>query len=488
MSDSVERFVSMVLPEVIEGAGQAYMRPTSGGQPTAKSGKAQRKSRNLGLQPSTTGLPPKLRAGANQSLGKQEVAVPTPDQVSLEQALNNFVTAAGSPERQTSVLIKIGMYRNDLAKVAPQLHDVDADTARETLEQWMREGDGEMKKALINVVSGEEDFPLLKMVISEGPEYELAKMLDDAPDARGKAALLQKIDIYQTQVHQIFNDGALMKSDPAQVEETLELWLKGDDGSHAALRKAVLSASRAARAHANAQVGENEAVDEKAGNAPSHVGSRLSGQNDRTYVPRPTGEGAGKRMRGSESGMAPGQAEEDCVDVGSGPTDEGGGELPVKTKIRRKGATGGLGSVSGEIRGHKAMVNDHGGFETDADDGYKGAHKSADLGIELLAYYPDAAIDVLSKSDVNTRVALVDRGAQHAADLMAWHDARRDSLQKSEMDQAVSDWLTSDPNAVQLKQWVAEALATAEEIPLGLAKAIMAYEAGPVSRIRRRAA
>lgn len=479
MSDGL-RFVSMFAPDVLETAGRVFNN-----------------------SPSQKPRKPRLRLSNRPlSLGKKDPAMalnnPKPEEIlaSLDTTLLKFVEAAGSPEKQATVLIKIGSYKVELEKYAPMLEDADLETAKATLAEWFAAGDGELKKALVNRATGAEDFPLLKMALAEeGPEYELAKMLDEAPTNAIKMGLLQKIGFYSMQVSEMLGRGELLKIDPAEIDKAITAWIEDGDGTHKALKKAI-SASAQARQRANTPVGENEAVDEKAGNAATHAGSKLHDQNDRTYVPRSTGEGAGPRKEGSIQG--PGQANGESPSPGSGPNDTGDGGVNPSIKIRRKGTTGGLGSVAGA---DASGVNDAG---THADQQNKNPDdkrkkkkfaldKAEDLGTELVKILPDDAIGFLAKHDAAGQVTICESAAQDAADLMAWSMQQDpNKLQKNVLDAAITDWLSSDvaPEAVAMKKWVAEALASAEEIPLELGKAIMAWEPPTKAglRVRQRAA
>jgi hypothetical protein len=80
--------------------------------------------------------------------------------------------------------------------------------------------------------------------------------------------------------------------------------------------------------------------------------------------------------------------------------------------------------------------------------------------------------------------------ADHAADLLAWtSQVPEDGLAKRALDASVAEWLVENPEQIQLKKWVAEALTTAEEIPLELGQAIIEWEPPPPQfTVRREAA
>jgi hypothetical protein len=464
MSDSLGRFVSLAVPDVAEAAGK-YMNQQ---QPP------QKKPRKSRLTPTP----------ATPALGKQEspVSAPTnlkPDEVQagLDAELVKIVDAQTTPERKSEVLIKIGLYRNELSKYLPMIRDADEALAKQVLETWFEAGDGHLKKALVNSEAGSEEFPLAKSAPEQvGPEIELAKMLDDATGPR-RMVLAQNIGAY---THQL--QDALAKMEEIRISDidrdaAIAGWVDAGDGSHRDLKKFVAAAEVNRRL---AKMSEADVVDEHAGNAPSHVGSKLGVKADSrlSYAHNGSGEGAGPRLRGTQA--VPEQNDGEDIDVGSGPNDTGGGEATVGMKIRRKGTTGGLGSVGGaETDGsHLTEENDEDNVETsDAtyDDETNSWGKNADLAVELVKIAPGEMIEALETLEPDDQVEVMEIGAQHAADLMAWSAQTGDQLQKSALDSAVADWLGADPDTIQLKKWVAEALGTAEEIPLGLAKAIMSW-------------
>lgn len=481
------RFVSMAIPDVAETVGRAFHNAPAEPKP--------RKPRRL-----------RLRLAVTPPLGKKDHPTmasnnPKPEEIlaSLDTALLKFVDVCPTPEAKASVLIKIGSYQVELEKYAPMLEDADLETARATLAEWFDASDGELKKALVNRATGQEDFPLMKMALAEeGPEYELAKMLDDAQTNAIKMGLLQKIGYYNSQLAELVGRGELMKIDPAEVDKAIAAWVEDGDGTHKAMKKAI-AASAKMRQIANTPVGENEAIDEKAGNAATHAGSKLHEQNDHTYAPRSSGEGSGPRKRGSIQG--PGQASGESPTVSSGPNDTGDGGVTPTIRIRRKGTTGGLGSVAGADASGTNDAGTH-AFTTNSNDDKDGKDgkkkkkpamdKGEELSTELLKILPDDAIGLLAKYDAAGQVALCEAAAGDAADLMAW-SAQQDptKLQKNALDAAITDWLSADlnPEAVSMKKWVAEALASAEEIPLALGKAIMAWEPPAAGlRVRQRAA
>jgi hypothetical protein len=476
------RFVSLLLPDVIETAGRLY---------SGNSGE------HAGAHPPR---PRKPRIPGTPRLDKQETPMstqnPTPDEVqaSLTGAIAAFVDAEPNALRKAEMMIHIGQYQTELSRMAPVLQAANDNEIDGILAKWFAEGHAELKKALVNAQSGKEDFPLAKMAVSEGPDVVLAKMIDEAPAER-RPALLQTIGVYRAQLHEMTGKGALMKLDPAVIDEAIDTWVDGGDGSHKALKKALADAERETRRQAlekaRGSVGENELSDEKAGNAATHAASKLSGQNDKTYGARPSGEGAGARMRGSEP--APDQDDAPTPNPGSGPIDNGGKAVRPSVVISRKGTTGGLGSVRGADGGEDAGGIDAKGDHDDDDNaidtrGKKkkpAMDKNGELAVELVKIAPQPMVAALAELSQADQVEVCQLAAQDAADLMAWSAQTGEQLAKAELDSAVADWLAMDPDTIQLKKWVAEALATAEEIPIGLAKAIMAYEARPPVRLRR---
>lgn len=477
----LSRFVAMAAPDIGELATRQFMSEADAD--SDQTGLPKRRRRR---NPFTAGLT------------KQENSVnttnPQPDEIQagLDAALAKFVNDQPTPEKQAGMMIKLGSYQVELMKYAPMLSDADEETATATLADWFEQGDAELKKALVNANLGTEDFSLAKAApLQEGPDYELARMAEAVPDGAPRMALIQKMGVYKSQVRDIVTRGALMKIDPAMVDAAVNDWVEEGDGSHKALKKAVADVERVARAQANANVGENDVVDEKIGNGPTHAASKLSGQNDRRYVPRSTGEGAGPRVRGTKP--APNQEDADSPTPDSGPTDDGGKAIRPAVTVRRKGTTGGLGSVAGERGGDQASVSENVDTQNDrgdidprrgakkgarARDNGQSALKMEGLAIELYKIASDEWRDALATLDPKQAADVMMTAADDAADLLAW-TAQNDpanTLQKSALDAAVADWLGEDPDRFELKKFTAEALGSAGEIPLSLARAIMAYE------------
>jgi hypothetical protein len=142
----------------------------------------------------------------------------------------------------------------------------------------------------------------------------------------------------------------------------------------------------------------------------------------------------------------PGQDDSEGLDISSGPNDNNaGGEVRPKSKIRRKGATGGLGSVKGAENGagsslESAGHNDPGQDLTAQDKVKKRDVEFEDLGIAMLKIMPEAAVGEIEGLEEDDQVEVVDAIAQHSADLMAWSDQTEGMLQKRAIDGAVADW------------------------------------------------
>ncbi len=480
MSD-IGRFVSFIVPDVAEAGAKIWgdqpsdeTDPKPPGSPRSQAtGLHVRKPRQPGAGPST--------------LGKMEYSVnvtnPRPGEIQagLDATLAKFVDDQPDPIRRAEVLIKIGQYQVELSKYAPMLRDADTETATEALRTWFDAGDGAIKAALVNSASGSEAFVLQKSApATEGPDFDLARMLDAVPAGNARAGLLQKMAFYGAQLNEMTGRGVLLKIDPDVIDASVADWIEAGDGSHRALKKALADVDRMARHEAMTHIGEDEACDEMAGNAATHAASKLSGQNERSYGRRSTGEGAGPHMRGSS---APGTANDDDPASSSGPNDTGEGELHVEATIRRKGSTGGHGTVTPEEHAvSEANDNARGGKKKPKK---PAMDKNGDLAVELVKIAPEAMVAALSELDADDQVEVCQLAAADAADLMAWSVQTGDRLQKSALDGAVADWLLGDPDTFQLKKWVAEALATAEEIPLALAKAIMAFEPPAPVQVRR---
>jgi hypothetical protein len=431
---------------------------------------------------------------------------PAQIQATLDGELAKFVEAAGSPERQAEVLIKIGFYRQELAKQADMLSSVDDDLAIEVAEQWFGEGDELLKRAVWNASAGSEEIPLRKQAPVPEAEQALAKMVDECQTDNARALLLHKIGSYTREMNDMVD--ALQGQPDARVNEVVTAWLTADPGE-TALKKNVLTAgmpSSGRRLYGNGVDGDGDPVKETIGNASSHVGNELDGSEKgsdqairRTIPRRPTGEGAGKRVRGSFP--APNQRDGETPSPGSGPNDTGDGGVNPEI-IRRKGTTGGLGSVKGADAESNATVTQdstHGTNQWGGQSGGKNRKRSneSDQGVhtaqkaefiaDLMKIAPDEMVDAILELPEDDQDLAAGVAANHAADLLAWTGlVPEGGLAKRALDASVTEWLEEDPDQIQLKKWVAEALTTAEEIPLDLGKAIIEWEpAGPQFTVRR---
>lgn len=482
MSD-LARFAAMALPDVIEAGGKSVLLSSG-----ALNEKPRIRRRRLTVPPGFPQPPP--------SLGKQESAVTTPNpnptleevQASLDATLAKFVDDQKTPERRAEMLIKIASYRTDLAKYAPVLIDADDDLVEQILGGWLDAGDGELKKALWNQAAGSVEIPLAKAAPASALEA-LAKMVDAVDEGPRRMNYMQKIGFYSNQFDRILQAEDPGQAGKIQTAALTKAWIEDGDGSHAELKKAI-----AAAAGEMQELNKDHPAKEVVGNASTHAGSQMGGSETnaapskvRTTIPSRSSEaGAGGRLDGQFA--APNQADGETPTPGSGPNDTGDGGVKPSVVIRRKGTTGGLGSVRGEVRGEGVSVSSQGkdGLTTDKDDidpktgkaRKKSITKSEDLVTDLIKIAPDAMIQALSNIPEEDQLAVCEEAATHAADLTAWHASTGDRLAKAELDSAITDWLGADPDpgVIQLKKWTAEALGTSEDIPIGLAKAIMAWE------------
>lgn len=447
MSGDLGRFIAMSVPEAFEIGSRAVYASHEG-------------------RPRKPRIPKIPRPNSGMTLGKQETAVSTtplrPEEVqaSLDGVLAKMVNELPTSEARAGRLIKIGMYKTELEHYRPVLAQVDPQMGREVIDEWLRSDPGEevLKRAIYNATIGADEVTAAAHAIPES-EAALAKMIDDTPEDR-RPAMAAMIGSYATKLRTMLKyaeDVHGGEIDQKIRDELTKEWINAGDGTHADLKKAVVNADAL-----------HNPVKTKMGNASTHVGSVLDNEASPKQggpVPkRSTEAGAGNSAEGfGENG---GDSAE--VTTTSGPTDTGGKGIDPKKRIRRKGATGGLGSVQGMPENSSG-----GGIPTVQND----AHKST-LAEDLVKIAPDAMLEACDKLAPADQVAVFDFAAQQAADLMAWHRKMGDQLQKGQLAQAVQDWLLADPSddAIQIKKWTAEALASAEEIPLALGKAIMAWQ------------
>jgi len=219
------------------------------------------------------------------------------------------------------LLVKIGFYRQELAKQAETLSAVDEGLVNEVIEAWFAEGDTLLKRAIWNAAVGSEEIPMAKQDPVPEPEQALAKMVDDAPDDARKAHILHKIASYTREVHDMV--AALDGQSKDRIEVVVKAWLEADSGD-AELRKNILDAEMGRAGHRiyGEGVQSGDVVDQVMGNASTHVGKEMDGSEHnadqsikRTVPQRPTGEGAGKHERGNLA--APNQREGESPSIGS---------------------------------------------------------------------------------------------------------------------------------------------------------------------------
>jgi hypothetical protein len=481
------RLAAIATPDLMEIGGRTFLN--SEGKPA--------KPRLRRRPPSPNPVSP------DPSLGKKETEVttqnPTPEEIqaSLNQELVKYVDARPTPEGKAEALIKIGAYRQDLNKYLPMLENADEDLANEVIGTWLDEGDAELKKMVFNAQAGSEEIALAKVAPPPAPEAELAKMVDDAPEGAPRMALLQKMGVYTSQLRELWDRTDALQVAEAERGEMIKTWVEGGDRSHEAMKKALVSAEGEMRRRASTEgVNHKDVVSFTAGNASTNAdklggsgGSSTPDSGIRRSIPSPSsGDGAGKQMPGDTK--MPDQNDGESPDPGSGPNDTGGGEVRPTTILRRKATTGGLGSVAGAESDGKAMETQQDQVKNKKKKKAlaEAAEKGEDLAVALVKIAPEAMLDALEKLDEDEQIEVCEEAAHHAADLMAWSLQAGERLEKRALDAAVIDWLTEDPDpaAVQLKKFVAEALATAEEIPMDLGKAIMAWEpqAVPMAKVK----
>jgi hypothetical protein len=487
MSDLLSH-AGLLIPDVAEIGGRVLLNQEQTDSPI------KRRVRAATPKPRRTGPPGPVT--------KQERAMavdPAEIQATLDGELAKFVEAAGSPERKAEILIKIGFYRQELAKQADMLATVDDDLAAEVAEQWFAEGDELLKRAVWNSSAGAEEIPLRKQAPVPEAEQALAKMVDNCIDDTKRAHLLHKIGNYTREMNDLI--GALYGQPDERVDAAMTAWLTADP-AETELKKNVLTAGMPAsgrRIYADGVDGDGDPVCEVIGNAPSHAGAELDGSETgsdqairRTIPRRSSSEGAGKRVRGSSP--APNQRDGETPDPGSGPNDTGDGGVDPDI-IRRKGTTGGLGSVRGSESGSgvATVTNDDTNGPSQWSNGKKKkkgeAAAKAEFVEDLMKIAPDEMIEAILELDEDDQDLAAGAAANHAADLLAWSgQLPQQGLAKRALDTSVTEWLEAEPDQIQLKKWVAEALATAEEIPIDLGQAIMDWEPARSPVIVRREA
>ena len=476
MSDA-GKFVALAIPDAIEAGTKAAV---NAGLLNESKPKKPRKPRIPGALPRQPNLQKETPAVTTAS--PQEI------QKSLNAELEAYVDARPTAEGKAEALIKIGSYRVELQKYLPMLTDADEDLRNEVFGQWFQGGDVELRKMVFNAVAGSEELPLSKAAPVVGPVAELAKMVDATPEGPQRMAVLQKMGVYAQQVSDFWDRAEANQLPEANRTEAIEAWVNDGDRSHMEMKKAV-AASEAQRRAAGQGVSHKDALAFTAGNASSNADSKLGGSGGSgtpDHGIRRTVPDGGGRMPGTQE--APGQGSADSPNPGSGPNDkpEGGGEASVAARLTRKDTTGNLGSVAGADGGkpnEPANDGEQDSDDEDSDTDYaqdskrkKKAAKKSTLAGDLMKIMPKDFHTALAKYSQPQQQVIADIAANHAADLLAWNQKGGGQLQKRALDSAVTQWLSDDPDSVELKKFVAEALATAEQIPLELGRAIMAWE------------
>lgn len=415
---------------------------------------------------------------------------PAEVQAEMETILAKLLDGEPSPEKKAEMVFKMTMYRGELMKMAPMLNGLDQDSSDEYVLDWLKEGDTLLKTGVFNALAGAEELPLAKAAPDLPADLVLVTLMQKQATPEMEGRFLHKLASYREEF--LAGMQSLVKATEAERADAIAGWIKGDDGSDTELRKAIADS---VKAHAGAIYGDGHApenpVKEVIGNASTHGGKQIgdsSGSPDsggKRLIPRaPAGEGAGRNPDGGT--LADGGTGE-TTDVGSGPNDKpvGGGDLKPGKRIKRKGATGGLGNSAGADSPSKPMSGDQdknaGGGKNDWDE------KNEKMMKGLVEAAPQEWLDRLTPLPEADQVAEMVKAAGMGLDLVQWAEiSNPDKMQKSVLDESVVAWLTedADPKQVELKKFVAEALATAEEIPLSLAKAIMEWQPARM-RLRR---
>lgn len=412
-------------------------------------------------------------------------------QLALETELAKMIDALATPELKASTLIKAGFFRDELRKMAPMMRDLDEEMQSEVMNEWFAGGDSDIKRLVFNVMAGTEEIPLTKRAEPGVGEAALAKMVEEAPDDQTRGHLLIKMGKYRTEAQA----GLLAIADkPAEERDVLiKSWI--ETGGDSDLKKNILDAemtSDAKRIYGTG-VQADQVVTQTAGNASSAVGRQLGGSetNSDTRIARtipraPTGAGAGNRM--GNAVMPAGKGGE-SPNPGSGPNDGGGGEVRPTTLIRRTTTTGGLGNVAGGDTPDKTVKNGDGKTDPKRKKAWKKGEKDWDdakkieLAQDLVKHAPEPMVAAMTELDEDTQVAVAQIASVHGADLIAFSGMIDPTkLAKRDLDTQIAAWLTADPNLLDLKKWVAEALMTAEEIPMDLGKAIMEWKPSVAAR------
>lgn len=419
---------------------------------------------------------------------------PADAQVRLDTDLAKLINGYATPELKASALIKAGIFRQELIKLAPEIRDLGEDLQDEVVNEWFAQGDHDLRRGVWNAMAGAEEIPLAKRAETSAGEQALAKMLTEQPDDDARGRLLQKINMNARELQ--MGLAAIAEKPEAERTAMVKAWVEAGDTD---LRKNILDAemnSNARRLYGTG-VQADSVVGEVSGNASTNAGSQLGGSETnsdsriaRTIPRAPKGDGAGahvgnKVMPDGKGGESP--------NPGSGPNDGGGGEVKPAVLIRRSATTGGLGNSQGADTSGKKVVEAEG--KTKKKRPGKGKWDDAaknELADDLLKSAPDAMTkEIEGMATEEEQLSALDMCIDIGADLITWHGEMPTTLAKRDLDASIAEWMAMDPDSVQVKKWVAEALATSEDIPLDLGKAIMAWTPPAVTAPRvtvRRAA
>ena len=465
---------------VLSNTSPSEPKPIRLKQPRAASGLRRR-----------AGSTPALPTAITQPIIKQEAPVttaPTPTKAELQAAvdenLRKFVEAAKTPEAQSEVLINIQMFKQELDRQDALLKSVDPALRKQVRDEWLALGHADLKGAVWNAKFGNEEIPLIKMAPAPVAEETLAKMVAGAPNDNARSHMLAKMGALTREV--VAGLQVIEKEPLAKQEAMANAWVNADPAD-AVMRKNILDAEmgRQGKKLYGAGVQAGQVVKDLVGNASTASSAQLGGSQDgapgniAASIKKPGGPSA---MPGSD-GVMPDAGGVDTPNPGSGPNDTGDGAVKPAKLIRRKPTTGGLGNVSG------AGTGGGGSRVNNSDASGAGTGKKAEKAefIEgLVKYAPDEMIEALAEEVPERQVELCEMVADQAADLIAWMDRLDpDVLQKRDMDAAIEEWLSADPETIQMKKWTAEALATGEIIPMELAKTIMEWEPMVTVKIRQ---
>lgn len=421
---------------------------------------------------------------------------PAEVQLRLDTELATLVNA--HPQGAVHALVKTNLYRGQLLKMTGAIADLTPEQQEARVAEWLDMEDVPLRRALWNSMAGAEEIPALaKRADPPKGEAALAKMLDETRDPSAKATMMQKIARYGREVQ--LGLRALQGQPADVVEKAVRDWIAGDTGQDSALRKNILDAAMNQEGHRiyGAGVQADGVVRQVIGNASAHAGSKLGGSEDgtdgriRASIPKaPKGEGAGSKPEGAE-GTMPGGGKGESPNPGSGPNDGGGGETKPATLITRSGTTGGLGNSAGADSADKKVTepgsDGKGKKKKRGEKGWNDAEK-AELAGDLLKWAPARVVPELQAMGEDELAEGMELAADAGADLLKYYADTGSKLAKSALNSAIAEWMSEDLGMVKMKQWVAEALATAEEIPLELAKTIMAWQPPATRTIRLRQA